>query len=265
MTRRTLVLLCMAAGIALGLGYAWLIDPVTFTESSPAQVVVTYRHAWLIMAAEAYARDGDWERTRARLDSLHDPDLPQTVVKLFDQASAQGPNPVARALARVADRLNVRTAAMLVYLATPVVTPTPAPALAPRPTDTPGPTATSEPVLPTLTPTVTPVPAYQLVSQAADCKSESITPQIEVTVQDPSGAGLPGKEVWITWDGGADRFVTGLKPEIDPGYGDFAMAIDQTYSVGIDKPTAILVSGLRADPCSDGRTSWRLVFQPIAP
>ena len=69
--------------------------------------------------------------------------------------------------------------------------------------------------------------------------------------------------MWITWDGGSDRFVTGLKPEIDPGYGDFDMQPDQSYNVGVDKPTSVIVSGLRADPCeTDGRTSWRLILAP---
>ena len=271
MNTRVLVVIALVGGVAIGLAYAWLIEPVTFVESSPAQVMKPYREAWLIMAAEAYAQDGDWERTQIRVNALRDANLSQTLADLFDRYQASGPNPAARALARLADRLNVRTPAMQVYLAA-IVTPTPesvptiGAAASPRPVNTAIPTATPEP-LPTLTPTVTPVPDYQLIDRTAECSRGKQPPQIRVIVRDQFGQSVPGKEIWITWeDGGKDRFVTGLKPEIDPGYGDFDMQPDRAYNVGVDKPTSVIVSGLRADPCdADGHTSWRLILAPRTP
>ncbi len=270
MIRRYLFLLGMAVGIGLGLAYAWVIDPVKLTESSPANTIGTYKRVWLIMAAEAYAQDGDWDRTRDRIDSLRDPNLNQTIVALFDESLNQGQNSAARALARLADRLDIHTAGMLVYLATPIVTPEtePLPVLTPSPTVAFSPLPTPAPTLKAaLTSTPTPLLAttYQVIRREPICRAESITPQIQVTIQDMIGRALPGKEVWITWEGGADRFVTGLKPEIDPGYGDFDMALDQTYNVSIDKPTSIIVAGLHADVCTDGRLSWRLVIRPNSP
>ncbi len=269
MKLRLFVLMALVVGFGLGLGYAWLGDPVTYTESSPAQVAADYRQAWLMMAAEAYAQDGDWLRTQMRLDALRDPNLNHTVAALFDRYAAQGPNPIAKALAQLADRLNARTAAMNVYLATPIMTPTstPTPMVAAPPTSTPTPARPRPTETLTMTPRPSPTPivlsaAYQLISRAAECVHPPATPQIRVVIQDAAGRGVPGKEIWITWDGGADRFVTGLKPEIDPGYGDFDMALDQSYRVSIDKPTAVVVIDLRADPCGgDGRLSWRLVLR----
>jgi hypothetical protein len=105
-----------------------------------------------------------------------------------------------------------------------------------------------------------------VIDRAAECTPSDRSPQIRVIVQDLFGQSVPGKEVWITWDGGADRFVTGLKPEIDPGYGDFDMQPDLAYNVGVAKPTSVIVSGLRADSCeTDGRTSWRLILAPRTP
>jgi hypothetical protein len=269
MNTRVVVFIAFFVGVTLGLAYAWLIEPVTFVESSPAQVMKSYREAWLIMAAEAYAQDGDWERTQARLSALREPNVSQMLAELFDHYQAAGPNQTARALARMADRLNVRTSAMQVYLA-PIVTPTPEIVPAIEPTATPRPIATSTPTVtpepsPTLTPTATPVPDYQVIDRVSECTRQ--LPQIRVIVQDEFGQGAAGKEIWITWeDGGKDRFVTGLKPEIDPGYGDFDMQLDQSYNVGIGKPTSVIVSGLRADPCqTDGRTSWRLILAPRLP
>ena len=285
MKTRALVLIALVIGIVTGLGYAWLIAPVTFTESSPAQVMTAYREAWLIMAAEAYVQDGDWDRTQARVTALRDANLPQTLTDLFNRYQADGPNPAARALARLADRLNVRTPAMQVYLAsiiTPapeivattdattgpllVATSIPTTAPSPGPIATSTPTATPEP-LPTLTPTATPVSDYRVIDRVAECTTDEQPPQIRVIVQDEFGQGVPGREIWITWeDGGQDRFVTGLKPEIDPGYGDFDMQPDQSYNVGVSKPTAVIVSDLRADPCeTDGRTSWRLILAARTP
>lgn len=265
MKTRLIFGLLVIVGLGAGLGYAWLIDPVTFTESSPALVQSVYRQTWLIMAAEAYAQDGDWDRTRARLDALHDPDLAQTVNDLFDQMAAQGSKSTARALALVADQLGTRSAAMSIYLITPAITPTPESIVPATFTPTPATVITPTPTrsVPTATSTIIALsPAYQLVSQAAECTLLSAPPQIRVIVQDEFGVGLPGKDVWITWENGADRFVTGLKPEIDAGYGDFDMIRDRAYNVSIDQPTAIVAAGLRAEPCpGNGLTSWRLIFK----
>jgi hypothetical protein len=270
MSTRALVLICVVIGLTVGLGYAWLIDPVTFSESSPAQVTKPYREAWLLMAAEAYALDGDWERAQIRLEALRDPNLAQTLAAVFDRVNAAGPNAAARAVARLADRLSVSTPGMLIYLAaiitpTPLLSPTPRASATPRPTETPPPTATIQQP-PTATPTVTPVPDYVVIDRQAVCSRSTQPPQIRVIVRDARGKSVAGKEVWITWEGGRDRFVTGLKPEIDPGYGDFDMQLDQTYNVSVDRPTAMVVRELRAEPCeAEGRTSWRLILGPRTP
>ena len=272
---RFLFIVLFLIGAALGLAYAWLIDPVTYSESSPAQVTKAYREAWLIMAAEAYAQDGDWERTQARVNALHDDNLAGTLTQLFDRYQSTGPNPTARALARLADRLNMRTPAMQVYLVA-VTTPTPEQGV-PRnnapPQSTPAPTRmintatpATAPEPPTLTPTPAPIPEYQVIDQVAECATGPNPPQIRIIVKDQFGQSVSGKEIWITWEGGTDRFVTGLKPEIDPGYGDFDMQPDQSYNVGVAKPTSVVVSDLRADSCeTDGRTSWRLTLAPRTP
>jgi hypothetical protein len=272
MSTRALILIGLAIGAALGLAYAWLIEPVIYIESSPAQVVKSYREAWLIMAAEAYAQDGDWERAQARVNALRDNQLAQTVADLFEKYHVAGPNASARALARLAERLNVRTPAMQVYLAT-LDTPTqpPAPtisathtAVLPRPTVTYTPTPTPSP-LPTVASGATRNPDYQVIERRAECTTGQ-APQIRIIVQDELGQSIPGKEIWITWEGGSDRFVTGFKPDIDPGYGDFDMQIDQLYNVSVDKPTSILAAGLRAEACdAEGRTSWQLTIGSRAP
>ncbi len=267
---RIAFLIGTVAGIALGLFYAWIVDPVEFRTADPSQVEARYREAWIVAAAEAYLAGGDWDRARVRLTGLSDPNLAQTVSALFERAGANGPNPAARALAHLADRLGARTAGMLVYLATPIVSPTPrpSPVVPTRVSPTLEPTATDS--FPIPTPTATPTPEFALVSRDSVCLSSG-TPQIRVTVQDVEGNGLPGVDVWITWDGGADRFVTGLKPEFGAGFGDFDMQPDVSYRVGAGTQSALaLVSNLRADACATdtdgaGRLTWTVILRPIAP
>lgn len=268
---RTTLLVSIAVGIALGLLYTWLIDPVEFRTADPYHVEARYREVWIVMTAEAYLTGGDWDRTRARLDGLNDPNLAQTVTALFENYSAGGPNDAARALARLANRLGARTAGMAVYLTTPVVTPTPrvTPTAVP-PTNTPAaPAATPTDSFPTPTPSATPTPEFALASSGSVCQTTD--PQIRVTVEDETGNGLPGVDVWITWDSGADRFVTGLKPEFGAGFGDFDMQPDVSYRVGAGTQSALaLVSNLRANTCTTdggraGRLTWNIVLRPVSP
>ena len=271
---RAVFLISITMGIGLGLTYAWLIDPVEFTTADPYHVDARYREAWLVMVAEAYVTGGDWDRTQARLGGLGDPNLAQTAAALFESYGANGPNPQARALARLVERLDATavTAGMLVYLTTPV---TPTPRATPSPTSMPptrtraAPSPTPTDAFPTLTPSATPTPEFVVVSSDSVC--ESGAPQIRVAVQDAAGNGLPGVDVWITWDGGADRFVTGLKPDVGSGFGDFDMERDVGYRVGAGSQSALaLVGNLSADSCTteagtQGRLSWNVVLQPLTP
>ena len=103
-------------------------------------------------------------------------------------------------------------------------------------TITPLPRATH---LPTANPTHTPIYDYILLDQEQVCDAGLTAPLIQVQVIDANGQPLPGVQVVITWTDGQDRFYSGLKPEISPGYGDFTMTPETVYSVAI---------GLRTPP-----------------
>lgn len=266
MKTRGLFGLLMLSGVTLGLAYAWLIQPPPARDVSPANVTTAYQRQWIVMAAEAFAQDGDWDRTRARLDVLRDPNLATTVAAVFDDITAHGPNAAARAVAQLADRLEARTAPMIVYLAPAETTATPTLVITPdtAAARTPEPIVTATPTRPASTPsaTATPIPAHQIVRRSAECTRPPQLPQLRVIVQDGTGRGLPGQSIFIKWGAGQDRFVTGLHAELDPGYGDFEMQLDQIYNISIGKPTAGVAFGLRAEPCADdGYTSWRLIVK----
>ena len=87
-------------------------------------------------------------------------------------------------------------------------------------------------------------------------------------VKDERGEEVAGVEVWLMWPGGADRAVTGLKPQEGVGYADFDVEWGVNYSLGTSELGRPLVTALRLEPCpaSEGAGpmigSWRIVLQP---
>lgn len=293
----------LVIGLALGLLYTWVIAPVELVNTRPTLLRTDYRRDWVRLAALSYAADGDLERARARLDALKREDVVSAVQVLIEEYAAAGrPADTLRSLTTLAQALDVHTPAMLVYMYTPTSPPsasvaTPSLTPTPTPTSTPAPRAspslavpTPEPIymltpmshatspLPTPTPGSTstpapPTPTPPLLSRMQMAEREQIcepgqTPRIEVLVIDERGAGLTGVEVWLTWAGGADRAVTGLKPRNGAGYADFNAQPGVDYALGIGELGMPLVADLRVEPCpvdeDEGPLlgSWRIVLGP---
>ena len=92
---------------------------------------------------------------------------------------------------------------------------------------------------------------------------------LRIYVRDRLGVGVPGAAIRISWPGGEDRFYTGFKPEIDPGYADFEIEPNELYRVElISLETAGPALEINIDPdtlCPDLPVevdpSWQLVFQ----
>lgn len=275
------VLLGLLLGLAGGLFYAWVISPVVYTDASPARLNEEHIEEYLFLVSESYALTGDWEETVERLAALELEDLEQRVAQLFEQSLREGrPAPQVRNLAFLTQRLGGDSPALSLFAPTPQpppvtpteasAAPTPTATLLPTPSATPPPTRTPPPTLtpsPTPRASATPQPDFQLLSQERVCDEEAPAPRIEVLALDAEMEPLAGVEVLVTWEGGADRFFTGFRPDVSPGYGDFSMSPDASYSVALaaGSPT---VSGLRIEPCapSEGglQGGWRLTFQNVA-
>lgn len=282
--RRLLILFVAAAAVGLigGLAVAWFVSPVQYTDVEPSELRPEPRVTYLQLVGASFAFEDDWTRARFRLDALRDPNVARQLADVTERAIAEGrPAPWLRALARLSDRLGVRTAAMIIYLATPVpaFTPSVAPTPTRRPTlPPPTLTATLPPTfappdtptpLPTFTPTPAPLPGYLLIARDRIC--EPGAPQIRVVIQDEKGDSVPGVEVWVTWDEGADRFVTGLKPEKGEGYGDVDIQPDKTYAVAIAQSALPIATGIKTEQCPSSDpsltifASWQLTFRPVPP
>lgn len=256
-------------GLILGLIYAWLIDPVELYNTTPDLLRSDYRHEWVRLAALGYLADGDLERAERRLEGLPQEDVQAALAALIESYAAQGRSAeVVRPLSQLAFRLGVRTAAMLIYLEPPPSSPTPEPTstLPSPPTQAPpAPTPT-----PTPTPFLSPLPSllpYRVISQTQICTTT--LPRLQVLVRAaPEEEGeertpLPGVVLWLTWPGGADRAVTGLRPEVDLGYADFTLETGVSYALSVDEPVAPLISGLTVQPCPEEGLmgSWRIVIE----
>jgi hypothetical protein len=136
--------------------------------------------------------------------------------------------------------------------------------IGPQPTGrTAGPQAVFTP-LPTRTPTPTPGAPFRLQSQELICRPELEQPLIQVQVLDAAGQPVAGVMALVSWQGGQERFFTGLKPELGLGYADFRMTPGLTYNLQL-ADRGELAPNLAAAECqaADGSVywgSWLLTF-----
>lgn len=59
MSRFLKIIIPLALGIALGLTYGWLIDPVDFFDLTPDTLHINYKTDYVLMTAEAYRLEQD--------------------------------------------------------------------------------------------------------------------------------------------------------------------------------------------------------------
>jgi hypothetical protein len=276
----------LVIGVICGLVYAWRISPVKYVDTSPATLRQDFKDQYRALIAAAFAADNDMARARARLDLIKDPDSAQAVAIQAQQALAAGHPPAeAHALGLLAVALSQKASPSPI----PAANPSPSP-LTPTETDTSAPvtatptqtnptappsTAVVSSTLPATNPVITPQPAHTptstsgapfVLSGAAKlmCDSSLKRPLIMVEAKNAAGQSVSGVEIIVNWAGGEDHFFTGLKPEHGPGYGDYVMTPDVTYTVHVadgGQPAP----GLKTSQCagsggSQFLGSWSLVF-----
>lgn len=155
---------------------------------------------------------------------------------------------------------------------TPLATTTPPATIIHTPGTPTPPTSTSTPPPPTFTiaptftptPTLTPGQPFLLLQKQIVCNPDLEQPLIQVQVHNAAGDPIEGVEGFVFWDGGKDRFITGLKPEMGSGYADFIMKQSVVYTVQLVNGEP--VRDLTANQCTNASGDeywggWLLVFE----
>lgn len=77
-------LIGLVIGLALGLGYAWRIQPVAYYDTAPDSLRQDYRVDYVLMVSQSYQADGDMQLALLRLAALG----PQPPGDIVDDAIA---------------------------------------------------------------------------------------------------------------------------------------------------------------------------------
>ena len=263
-------------GLAAGLLYTWVISPPEYYDTYPPLLDKAYRAEWIQMTVLAYGSDGNWSRAQLRLQGLSEAEIRPIAAAVLDQTVASGrPLIMLQRIAELAAFYGVDTPAVDIYTGEDTTAPAPAPtATSQTIPPTPVPTATAIPPtntpvpVPTITTTTSISPslsAFHIVSQTLTCTN---LPQIAISLtlshtimvrrnEEVEWLPLPGREIWLLWEDGADRAVTGFNAEMGLGYADFTVAPGQVYKLYIDVPRGAPISTIQVEPCTaDEGEGW---------
>ncbi len=88
MPRWLLPLTMALLGVALGLLFGWVIDPVKFVDTTPASLRADYRTDYVLMVAEAYHSERNSDVAARRL-SIFGGDVPAVICSQAVQTARQ--------------------------------------------------------------------------------------------------------------------------------------------------------------------------------
>ena len=93
-------------GLALGLLFSWVIQPVQYLDTSPDSLKGIYQDQYRAVIAAAFEANQDMVRAKARLELLGDEDIVQAVAEQAQRALAEGaPAGEVKALGQLATAL----------------------------------------------------------------------------------------------------------------------------------------------------------------
>ena len=282
------ILTGLVIGAVLGLLYAWAVQPVQYINTTPASLRSNFKDQYRSLIALAYVSNGDMVRAKARLELLKDENTYRALAEQAQRTLAEGGFPQeARALGLLAAALGGTSQDEAISFSSPEapVTPslTPNPTLNNTPTTTgANPTSTVSTTvsigtpqltktlnytftpLPTRTPTSTPGAPYILESRDMLCDPNLEEALIQVVALDAADQPVPGVEIVVNWEGGENRFFTGLIPELGLGYADFRMTPGTTYTLRLAEGGQP-VTDLSPPECENNRGeryfgTWALLF-----
>ena len=84
------IIIAAGIGIALGVVYGWVIDPIEYTDVTPNILREDYRADYVLMVAEAYQSERDPETAARRIAILGSESPAQIVTASLDFAAKNG-------------------------------------------------------------------------------------------------------------------------------------------------------------------------------
>lgn len=275
------VMVGLVLGLAVGLFYAWQIDPIVVTNTSPADLRAADKHAYIISIAQEYTASQDLQRAITRLIEVEPEQNPFQVAALTacqmirgGEVDDLGDIDVIRSLRSLYEPQGIQadcdTSAFNTPVPVNIVQPSPTvtftPSITPVASKTPTQVIDPAPASTAIVNTTTQSGAFREAFVEAFC-DPGINGVIEVYVRDDEGLALPGTAVQVT-DSDRNRytFYTGLKPDRGDEYADFTMEAGETYRVVIPdqgQPSQP-IEALACDE-SGTITSYRVVIQREAP
>ncbi len=260
------ILVLLAGSIGLGLYIAWIVHPLQPVGQAPVALRLSEKEVYITLVADAYTLDRDLPAARRRLEALEAANPVQWVTDLARRTAAAGDEARAQRLARLAVALGAVDPAVRALVEEPsrnsphVQPPTPSP----RPEEFPSPL-----------PTVVESGQFDwvVVERRPITCAEGLTTErrLVVHVEDAQGQPLPGVPLRVEWEGGQERFFTGLRSD-DPGYADFALVEEGRYTVAVDDGRSEIALDLTtrqlSAQCTDGssgeeRIGWYVVFRRV--
>lgn len=274
---RLSAVLALLAGIGLGLVYAWVLSPTRVVDSQPSTLRADFKDHYRSAIAAAYLATGNLARAQARLSLLGDVDSIEALNaqaqrmlatgQLFEEAdqvaalaSALDQNDVSppTSTPTTPTTQNINSITSTVSTVNTINPPTStfsasSPEVPVQLTETPQAIETqTTPIAATPRPTRTFIPTagapFALTGQESVCDPNLPDGLLQVLVLNSNRRQMPGIEILITWEGGAENFFTGLKPELGNGYADYVMMADITYTLQLRSGSDI-ASGLTTPTC----------------
>jgi hypothetical protein len=251
-------------GLALGLGYAWLLSPVKVVDAVPSALRADFKDQYRAVIAASYAANNDLSRAEARLALLGDSDSYQALSGQAQRALASGDALQSYQLAQLASALQGLAPTLkpptptseVVQASSPIaetaVPPFPPETSTPFDISTPFPEYTATPRA-TRTPLPPPAAPFEFLEQETVCDETLAEGLLQVfTITSNNRQQIPGVELILSWAGGEEHFFTGFKPEIGNGYADAILSSGVVYSLRVASGGTVL-TGLVAPSCT--RTS----------
>lgn len=270
-------LLALLAGLGLGLVYAWTVLPARVTDSQPVALRADFKDHYRSAIAAAYSATGDRARAQARLSLLGDTDSIEALNAQAQRMLASGQSfdeadqvvalasdlaqnvvniptdaPTTQRTDNTPDAVNTANVVITINAATSTLAASTTEVLD-QLTETPQAIETqTTSVAATPRPTRTFIPTagapFALTGQESVCDPNLPDGLLQVLVFNSNRRQMPGIEILITWEGGAENFFTGLKPELGNGYADYIMSADVIYTLQL-KSGSDIASGLTTPTC----------------